>query len=293
MHKSIFRRIYPYLLIAPALIFVTAISLYPSLYTFYLSLHRFRRGTLEFVGLRNFQALWESRSFWNSIKLTGVFGIWFVLLALVIGLLLALTFNLKLRGTSIYMTIIFIPWMISEIVVGIMWRWMFLPNIGIMQNFLGSMLGTVDDPFSFLAMNSGAMGVVIGATVWRAIAFASLLLLAGLQTIPDELTEAAAIDGANRWQNFRHITWHLLRPTTQVTLVFMSIQAINTVGMFLSITQGGPGRATEVLSLQMYKEALEFNNWGYAGSLAVVMFCINATLAFLYLRSLQSQYLYD
>lgn len=288
-----FTRLYPYLLIAPALVFVVAISLYPAIYTFYLSLHRFRRGALEFVGLRNFTVLWDSGNFWNSIKLTGVFGIWFLLLVMVLGLLLALAFNQKLRGTSLYMTIIFIPWMISEIVAGIMWRWMFLPNVGIMQNLLGGLFGSTEAPFNFLATNSGAMGVVIGATLWRAIAFAALLLLAGLQTIPDELTEAAAIDGANRWQNFRHITWHLLLPTTQVTLVFMSIQAINTVGMFLSITGGGPGRATEVLSLQMYKEALEFNNWGYAGTLAVVMFCINAALALIYIRGLQSQHLYQ
>ena len=137
------------------------------------------------------------------------------------------------------------------------------------------------------------MGVVVAATFWRALAFSALLLLAGLQTIPGELGEAAAIDGANRWQSFWKVTWPLLLPTTQVTVVFMSIQAVNAVGMFLAITQGGPGRATEVLSLQMYKEALTFNNWGYAGALAVMMFLVNAALAFIYIRALQSQNAFD
>ncbi|MEL6272250.1 MAG: sugar ABC transporter permease [Chloroflexota bacterium] len=293
MQRSALSRIYPYLLIAPALFFVVVISLYPTIYTFYLSVHRFRRGTLEYVGLRNFEIIWESNSFWNSMELTAVFGIWFLVLVMGIGLLLALVFNRNLRGNGIYMTLIFIPWMISEIVAGIMWRWMFLPNIGVIQRFLGPILGSPDDPYSFLADGAGAMGIVVGATFWRALAFATLLLLAGLQTIPGELNEAASIDGATRWQSFWKVTWPLLLPTTQVTVVFMSIQAVNAVGMFLAITQGGPGRATEVLSLQMYKEALEFNNWCYAGALAVVMFLVNAVLAFTYIRALQTQNAFD
>lgn len=293
MSKQTWRHWYPYLLIAPALLFVTTISLYPTFYTFYLSVHRFRRGTLEFVGFRNFQVIWESRNFWNSLRLTGAFGFWFLLLVMVVGLLLALVFNRKLSGNSAYMTLIFVPWMISEIVAGIMWRWMFLPNIGVLQNALGPLLGSSADPYRFLASGAGAMGVVVAATFWRALAFATLLLLAGLQTIPSDLSEAAQMDGATRQQAFWRITWPLLLPTTQVTVVFMSIQAVNAIGMFLSITQGGPGRTTEVLSLQMYREALEFNNWGYAGALAVVMFLVNAVLALVYIRGLQSQHAFD
>ena len=293
MSKPNWQRWYPYLLIAPALLFVTAISLYPTLYTFYLSAHRFRRGTLEFVGFRNFRVIWESSNFWNSLRLTGVFGGWFLLLVMVTGLLLALVFNRKLSGNSVYMTLIFVPWMISEIVAGIMWRWMFLPSIGVLQNTLGPLLGSFDDPYRFLSSGTGAMGVVVAATFWRALAFATLLLLAGLQTIPSDLSEAAEVDGATRSQAFWRITWPLLLPTTQVTVVFMSIQAVNAIGMFLSITQGGPGRTTEVLSLQMYREALEFNNWGYAGALAVVMFLVNAVLAMVYIRGLQSQRAFD
>ena len=293
MHKTVLNQIYPYLLIAPAVFFVIAVSLYPTLYTFYLSLHRFRRGQFEFFGLRNFEIILDSSSFWNSLRLTFVFGFFFLVLVVGIGLLLALVFNRKLSGTSAYMTIIFIPWMISEVVAGIMWRWMFLPNIGILQNALGPLLSVPGREYLFLADGNGALGVVIAATFWRALAFAALLLLAGLQTIPSELSEAASIDGASRWQQFRLVTWPLLLPTTQVTIVFMSIQSLNAIGMFLSITRGGPGRATEVLSLQMYREALEFSNWGYAGALSVVMFAINALLAFVYIRSLNAQNAFD
>lgn len=287
------KRIYPYLLIMPAVVFVVFVSLYPAMYTFWLSVHRTRRGVMEFIGFRNFEIIWQSANFWNSIQLTFIFGFVFLLLVIGFGLVLALIFNSKLQGNTLYMTIIFIPWMISEIVAGVMWRWLFLPNLGVLQNLLSPLFASGGTDYFFLSDGTGAMGVVVAATFWRSLAFATLLLLAGLQTIPSELSEAASIDGASRWQGFWKVTWPLLLPTTQVTVVFMSIQAVNAIGMFLSITGGGPGRTTEVLSLQMYKEALQFNNWGYAGALAVVMFFINAVLATIYIRSLQSQNAFD
>lgn len=275
----------PYLLIAPALILAASVNLYPTLYSFYLSLHQTRRGALAFVGLRNFQILVDSPAFWNSVRLTGVFGFWFLLLVLTLATSLALTFRYPFPGRSLYLTIIFIPWMLSEVVSGVMWRWLFLPNGGILQAWLGL------NDFSFLGTASGAMGVIVTAMIWRSLAFATLLLLAGLQTIPSDYTEAAAIDGANAWQRFWHITWHLLLPTTQVTLVFLSIQAVNAVGMVISITGGGPVRSTEVLSLYMYRETLTFFNFGYGAAISVIMFALNALLALIYLRGLQTRHL--
>ncbi len=278
-------KIYPYLLIAPALIFISVVTLYPTLYSLYLSFNRSRRGQLEFVGLRNFEIIFNSGDFWESFRLTFVYGILFVTLVMVFAFLLALIFNRGLRFSGFYMAIIFVPWMLSEIVSSVMFRWMFLPEIGILQRWLGPLFGDI----TFLGSNSGAMGVVVAATIWRSVAFAMLLILAGLQTIPGELTEAASIDGATRWQAFWKVTWPIVLPTTLVTIVFLTIQAINGAGMFLSITNGGPGRATEVLSLYMYREAIQFFNFGYGAALAVILFMINAVLAAVYIRSLQSQ----
>lgn len=131
------------------------------------------------------------------------------------------------------------------------------------------------------------MGIVTGATIWRSLAFAMLLILAGLQTIPREISEAASIDGATAWQNFWQITWPLALPTTVVTILLLSIQAVNATGMFLAITNGGPGRSTEVLSLYMYREAIEFFNFGYGAALSVVMLGLNAILATFYLRAMR------
>jgi multiple sugar transport system permease protein len=283
--QSRFNRSLPYLLILPALIFVVAVILYPTVYSFWLSLYENRRAEFFFVGLENYQKILVNQNFWDGLGRTALYGVIYVGLVMTFGFLLALIFQRRVRGSAVFLTIIFIPWMLSEIVAGIMWRWMFLPGVGVLQNTLGPLLGD----YSFLGEGPGAMGVVIAATIWRGTAFALLLLLAGLQTVPGELGEAASIDGANRWQRFWRITWPLMLPTTQVTIVFLTIQAVNAVGMFLSITQGGPGRTTEVVGLQMYKQALEFNNFGFASAVSVLMFFVNAGLALIYINAMRAQ----
>jgi ABC-type sugar transport system permease subunit len=261
------------------------VTLYPTLYSFYLSLNRVRRGALEFVGLRNFEVILGSSDFWESMQLTLVFGFFFVLITIVFAFVLALLFNRGLALGSVYMTLVFVPWVLSEIVSGVTWRWMTYRDYGVIQNMLGPLFGNV----TLITKPAGAMGIVIAASVWRSTAYVMLLILAGLQTIPGELYEAASIDGATRWGSFWRITWPLIRPATLVTVVLLSIQSINAVGMFLAITEGGPGRATEVLSLHMYREALQFFHFGYGSALAVVMFLVNLILGAIYLRFLRTE----
>ena len=280
-----FNKLYPYILVAPAIILICLISLYPTLYSFFLSLNRVRRGELEFVGLQNFSIILRSSDFWESLRHTIVFGGFFIPITLMFAFLLAMAFNRKLPLNALFMTIVFVPWMLSEIVSGVMFRWLFLPEYGLVHNLLEPIFGNLN----FLGDPAGAMGVVTGASIWRTMAFAMLLMLAGLQTIPADLYQAAAIDGANRRQIFWHITWQLVRPTTLVVVLLLSIQAVNATGMFLAITEGGPGRATEVLSLYMYREAIEFFNLGYGAALSVVMFLLNVLLAIIYFRVLRSE----
>lgn len=231
------RSFFPYLLILPAFAIVGFISLYPTLYSFFLSLHSFRRGQQTFVGLRNFEQLFSSAGFYESLRLTFVYGVFFVSLTLFLAFLLALSFNRKPSYSGVFMTTIFIPWMLSEVVTGIIFRWLFLPGYGLLQEIISPLFGGV----TFLGHPQGAMGVVIGATIWRTLAFAMLLILAGLQTISSEVYEAAAIDGANGWQTFWQVTWPLVRPTTLVVILLLTLQAVNSTGLFLSITNGGLG----------------------------------------------------
>lgn len=278
-------RLYPYLLLAPAFFLMITVTLYPTLYSFYLSLNRVQRGKLVFVGLRNFDTILRSSDFWESLRLTLTFGVFYVLLTLTFAFFMALLFNRGLRLGGVYMTLVFIPWVLSEIVSGVVWRWMFYRDYGILQNLIGPMFGDA----TLITTRGGAMGIVVAASTWRAMAYVMLLLLAGLQTIPREVYEAASIDGSTRWQAFWSITWPLIRPVTLVVIVLLSIESVNAIGMFLAITEGGPGRATEVLSLHMYREALQFFQFGYGAALAVTMFIVNVVLGAFYLKSMQTE----
>lgn len=137
------KRLYPYLLIAPAMLLLAAVSLYPTLYSFWLSMQRFRRGQSEFYGFQNYQNIFISNNFWDSLRATFSFGIVFVVLTVGFAFMLALVFNGRPRGAGFYMTIIFLPWMLSEIVSGVMFRWMFLPQFGLLQNTLGPLLAKI------------------------------------------------------------------------------------------------------------------------------------------------------
>ncbi len=283
------RRIYPYLLISPAMLLVFGVNFYPTLYSFYLSMTReyfqWQTGEMinEFVWFHHYELIFDSANFWESMRLTLIFGIWYILGTMIVAFILALIFNRNMRFGGFYMTLIFIPWVLSEIIGGVVWRWMFYRDYGVLQNLLGPLFGDI----TLIADKQGAMGIVVAASVWKSVAFVMLLLLAGLQTIPKELYEAAGIDGASRMQSFRKITWPLIQPTTLVTVVFLSIQSVNSIGLFLAITDGGPGRSTEVLSLHMYREALQYFHFEYGAALSVIMFLINVVLAAVYFRFLQ------
>lgn len=279
------KTVFPYLLILPALLIICLVSLYPALYSIFLSLNTFRRGERVFVGTRNFEQILASANFWDSLRLTAIYGVIFVLLTMMFAFILAVMLNRRLNYTGLFMTMIFVPWILSEVVTGVIFRWLFLPGYGLLQDLLSPFFGDI----AFLGHPQGAMGVVIGATIWRTLAFAMLLILAGLQTIPGEVYEAGAIDGANGWQSFWSITWPLVRPTTLVIVLLLTLQAINATGLFLSITNGGPGRATEVLSVSMYREAIVFFNFGYGAALAVLMLLINIVLAAIYIRTMRSE----
>lgn len=277
--------IYPYLLVAPALLLIVAVTLYPSIYSIYMSMTRTRQGITQFVGLDNYVRILNTSDFYSSLRVTLIFTFFYVFFTVLIAYAIALMLNRGLKLTGVYMTIIFLPWILSEITTGVVWRWMFYPKEGIIQNLIAPLFNNV----AIITRPTGALAIVIIATVWRSISFAMLLLLAGLQTIPREINEAAEIDGADSLSLFRYITWPLMLPTTVVTAVFILIQGINGVGMILSITEGGPGRATEVLGIMMYRQAMQYFNFGFAAALSVILLLINVVLAFFYLRALRRE----
>ncbi len=269
----------PLWFLLPALLVLAVIQVYPSLYSLYLSTTRVRGGVLSEVGLANFERLFNSPTFVESLKTTVIYSGFYLALTVSLGLLVALLLNRRIRFTGGYLILIFIPWVISDVVAGTMWRWLFQQTYGIVQVWLNPVVGS-----SLYTNASGAMGIVVAASVWRALAFTTLLFLAALQTVPVEVIESAALDGANRFQRFFRIIFPIIRPTFLVVILMTSIRAVNTIGIILSITRGGPGTATLTTSLYLYRTAWLEGDFGTGAAISVIMFAVNVVLTFVYLR---------
>jgi ABC-type sugar transport system permease subunit len=187
--------------------------------------------------------------------------------------------NRRVRFTGIYFIFVFVPWVISDVVAGTMWRWLFQQTYGIVQMWLNPI---IDSPL--FTNPNGAMGIVIAASVWRATAFTTILFLGALQTVPNEILESAALDGANRFARFFHVIFPLIRQTFLVVILLTSIRAINSVGLIFAITKGGPGTATLTTSYYLYRTGWIEGDFGAGAAISVILFLINIVLTLVYLR---------
>jgi len=273
----------PLWVLLPAIVILVALQVVPSLYSFYLSTTTLKptdTGVADVeVGLENYATLLHSQTFRESLWHTAVYAGAFLVLTVSLGLILALLFNRKVRYTGLYLVLIFLPWIISDVVAGTMWRWMFQQTYGIVQVALNPFIGS-----SLYTSASGAMGIVVAATVWRSLAFTTLLFLSALQTVPTEVLESAAIDGANRFQRFRSVIFPLIRPTFFVVILLTSIRGVNSVGLIYSITKGNPGGATQTASFYLLRTGWEQGDFGTGAAVSVVLFLINIVLTGLYVR---------
>ncbi|MCK5197113.1 MAG: sugar ABC transporter permease [Spirochaetales bacterium] len=270
-------------LISPTILFLLIIQVYPAIYSWYLSFGRIKGGKYTFVGLKNFARLLNNSDFYESLARTGIFTFAFLFACVGLGLILALLLNRCSRFTALYMTIIFVPMVLSEVVGGTMWRWMFQQSFGLVQEFLNPFINNK----SILSRPGGAMAIVIAASVWKQLAFTALLFLGALQTVSSELYESAAIDGATRSEMFWKITWVIIRPTVLLASIMTTIRGINALGLILATTQGGPGASTMTSAVFLYRTAWQFGRFGDAAALSVMMFLINITLGAVYIRLLR------
>lgn len=279
-----FQRSLPLWLLLPALIVLLVIQVYPSLYSIYLAFQRRQAGVESFAGFRNFEILLSSADLWESLRNTLVYTFFYLVITMALGFLLAIFLNRRVRLTPVYMVLIFIPWVLSDVVAGTIWRWMFIRDYGILQELLQPLVQR-----TLLADPLGSMAIVIASSVWRSLAFATLLLLAALQLVPREVQESAAIDGATPGQVFWRVTLPIIQAQVLVTILLLSIRAINSVGLILAITNGGPVRATNTLGFFLYQEAWKFGDFGLGAAIAVIMFALNLILTFIYLRTLRAE----
>ena len=282
---------FPFWMILPTVLVLLAIQVFPALYTVWLSFQTYRPTGWQFVGLRNFERLFGASVFDESIGLTVIFLIGYCVLTLGLGFIIALLLNYKTRLSGFYLTVIFIPWILADIIVGVVFRLMVLPDYGLFAGILQNpaiipphgLSVLTDDAVapwlgSFPFPPAPAMVYLILASVWRALPFATLLLLAALQTIPHELNESATIDGATVVQSIRFITLPLILPVMVVSVFSLTLSGMNSVGMVFSLTNGGPGTATQVLSYLLYSFGWFSLDWGRAASLSLLIAIVNLVL---------------
>lgn len=223
-----------------------------------------------FVGFENFSIVLSSPVFWRSATVTLLFSLGFVTLSTAIGLAMAVLLNQKFIGRGLARALLIIPWATPWLVIGILWKWFADGSVGGLNAVLIA-VGITSDYHDFLADPNTALPVTIVAAVWRQASFAGILLLAGLQTLPEELGEAAALDGAGVWRRFLHITLPWLKPALATVAVLNVIYAFLQFDIIFAMTQGGPGDATQVLSILIYRQLFAVTQIGLGSALAVIL----------------------
>lgn len=276
-------------LVLPALTIILLIALFPLLGTLWESLHRhdLRLPWLgrPFILFGNYAEAFRDARFWEAMGHTVFFTVTTVTLEIGLGLALAVALNRNYRGRSAVRLAVLLPWAIPTVVAALVWRFMFESEAGIANAVLQN-VGLMQQPLVWFIHSTLAWVPVILADVWKMTPFVALLLLAGLQNIDDSLYEAARIDGAGAWRQFVEVTLPLLRPALLVALIFRTLDSFRVFDLIYVLTAGGPGTATEPISLFAFNALLQNLRFGYGSALSVIVFLVTFALALLYIRVL-------
>lgn len=238
--------------------------------------------TPRWVGLDNFERMIHNDNFWTALRNTAYYAVGHVPLTLGAALGFAVLLNQKLKGVRFFRTALFFPYITSLVAVAVVWNMLLSPDLGPVNQFLRAI--GIDHPPGWTTSTTWAMPAVIVASVWRDLGYYMILYLAGLQTIPAELYEAAQVDGATGWQRFWFITVPGLRPTTFFVLIMLTISSFKVFDLIQVMTEGGPGRATLVLSQVIYREGIVQGRFGYSSAVSMVLFVIVLTITVVQFR---------
>jgi multiple sugar transport system permease protein len=271
-------------MISPSLVVIAIVAAYPILYAIWLSLHQYsviHPGLSRWVGVDNYRDALTSSDFWSAVKVTFIFSAISVTIELVLGMGMALLMHTGFRGRPVLRAVVLVPWAILTVGTALIWRYIVNPDSG----FLNQILQALHLPGGhavWLAHNGYALAVMVLADVWKTAPFMALLLLAGLQVIPDDLNDAAKVDGATAWQRFVRVTLPLLKPAILVALIFRTLDALRIFDLPFVLTQGANGTTT--LSLYSYQQLTQNQLIGPGSALAVLTFLIVMAVSFLYIR---------
>lgn len=285
------RTIAGYLFILPATIVVLCVSIYPLLNGFYLSLtstNSLYPDRAEFVGLKNIlDVLFDDPEFWGVIGFTFFFAIGSVICIYVVSLSLSILLNRKFKGKGVFRAIFLLPWIIPSVVAVNSWIWIMNDQFGLINIFL-QQIGLIKSPILFLASARNARITAIIVNTWKSFPYMTLVLLAAMQNIDDNLYESAHMDGAGAWKRFIYITLPMIKKISVVSTVLQMIWSFNNFDNVYLLTRGGPGRATMNVSIHTYNTAFYRNRTGYASAIAVVMMVMMFIISTVHRRLLKS-----
>lgn len=271
-----------YLLLAPNLVLFGLFLLVPLVLTVVLSFQATSGfGVGEWIGFDNYGRMAGDDVFWRSALNTALFATVTVPLALAGGLGLALLLDRPIRGRTLFRSLFYLPYVLSGVVVALLGRWIFNENLGVVNKLLRALGG---DGVAWQSSGGPAMGSIIAMVVWQSLGFCMVIYLAGLQGIPQELHEAAKVDGAGSWQRLWHVTLPQLAPTTLFLLVMGIIGSLQVFTQIYIMTKGGPVERTTTMVYFIYKAAFNFYEMGYATTLAFVLFAITLVFTAIQLR---------
>jgi multiple sugar transport system permease protein len=271
-----------YLFVLPDLLGLLVFVVGPMLYALYISLNRWSGFTAPtFIGLENYIDMAGDPRFWASLRRTFLWTLGLVPTVYVFSLALALLVNRNPRGSTLFRTVYFMPVAMSLVVAAIVWRFIFEPTYGFLNYVLG-LFGI--EGLLWLGSRDTAMISVLIVTVWKSAGYFMIILLAGIQDIPNDFIEAARIDGANSRQIFQRIIMPLLRPTSLFVIIILLINSLQAFDQIYVMTRGGPAYATDTLLMYVYEEAFRFWNFGYSAAMSFVLFLLILVITVFQLR---------
>jgi multiple sugar transport system permease protein len=274
------------LLLAPSVLYLFAMAVYPTVYSLWLAVHNYtiyRPDMASFAGLENFTDLIDNEVFKQSFVTTIIFSLFSVTIEFALGLAIAVLLDRKMAGIGLLRTLLIVPVLISPVGMGLTWRYILAPTYGLLTYLLRSAgIPTAD----WMASTTWSLPAVILVDVWQWTPFVTLILLSGMQSVSVEVTEAAELDGLTEWQKLWRIVMPLIRPVAMVVVLIRLIDSIRVFDLIFVLTRGGPGTATEVLSVYSYVTGFTEGDMGTAAALAWVTVAFVNVLVFFFLRAL-------
>ena len=275
------RRFLPFLLLVPAILTILSLWLYPQLYLLYLALFGGGAGQNQYVGISNFISLANDNLFYQGLYNGLLFTAGSVFGTTLLGLAIALLFNVNLRGTRLYRTILLVPMILPTVVSAMTWKILYNPEVGF-YNYVLSFFGV--PPVDWLGSSSTALFSILLFNIWQNTPFVCLIFSAAILTLPREPLEAAQVDGASNWQAFKHVTVQLLKPTILLVLIFRTMWSFQALDEIYVLTAGGPGYSTLTLTVYAFLTSFFWLRFNYGAALVVMSIAVVGVLTAIYVK---------